>query len=178
MTRSSLLLQMMMMAMLMMKNSGSSFPSASADAITVRSGEAVRLSADLTVAERTRLVELQWQHPSGRLTRKKNVTRGDGIVRCQLLSDGSLSFDRTQTEDSGKYLMRAFDAEGKGIKTKAINLLVIADKSQPGGPSASTIAAACLAVCCFLLLTFILSYSIIERRRRRKRGVTAGKATR
>lgn len=135
MTRSLLLLQMMMMTMLMMKNSSSSFPNASADAITVHSGEAVRLSADLTEAERTRLYELQWQHPSGQLTRKQNVTRGDGDVRCQLLIDGSLSFSRTQTQDSGKYLMRAFDAEGKGIKTKAINLLVIAGKSQPGSTS-------------------------------------------
>lgn len=138
----SLLLPLLL---LVVKNSDSSFPAASADTITVHSGAAVQLSADLTKAERERLHDLRWQHPNGQLILKDNMTIGDG-GRCELLADGSLSFSRTETQDSGKYFMRAFDKDGTRIKTKEILLQVNSGKSQPSMTSV-TAQNNCNSVC-------------------------------
>lgn len=119
----------LLLLLLLLQNSNSSFLSASVH-IIVRSGEAVQLSADLTAVERERLHDLWWQHPNGQLILKNNESRGDG-GRWEVLADGSLSFSRTETRDSGKYSMLAFDKDGTRIKTKEIHLQVKSGESRP-----------------------------------------------
>lgn len=100
------------------------------DVITVHSGEAVRLLSGLTEAEQKHLHDIRWIHSNLLLALKNNMTKcNDG--RCELLADGTLSFSHTETHDSGKYLMQAFDKDGKRFKSKEILLQVNSGKSQP-----------------------------------------------
>lgn len=99
------------------------------DVVSVHSGGAVRLRSDLTEAEQKRLYDLRWKHASLLLVLKDNMTKcQDG--RCMLLPDGSLSYSRTETQDSGEYSMQAFDKDGKRFKTREIFLRVESSKSQ------------------------------------------------
>lgn len=119
---------LLLLLLLLIKDSSCSSTAVSVDIIIVRSGEAVQLSTDLTQAENNRLHDLQWQLPNGQL---KNTGTGSSGERCQLLANGSLSFSRTETQDSGRYLMRAFDKDGKQIRRKEILLQVRSGESQP-----------------------------------------------
>lgn len=115
--------------LLLLLNSSKSDSSA-ADIITVNSGEAVRLLSGLTEAEQKHLRDIRWIHSNLLLALKNNMTKcNDG--RCKLMADGTLSFSRTETHDSGKYLMQVFDKDGKRFKAKEIFLQVNSGKSQP-----------------------------------------------
>lgn len=134
---------LVLLLLLMMKNSNCSFPAV--EIISVRSGEPVLLSADLTKAEQKRLNDLRWQH-NGQLTLKNNMSKGDG-GRCELLADGSLYFSRTETQDSGNYSMRAFDKDGTRIKTREILLRVLSGEFQPSMTSDTAPKAATASDC-------------------------------
>lgn len=114
--------------LLLLLNSSNSDSSA-VDIITVHSGEAVRLLSGLTEAEQKHLHDIRWIHSNLLLALKNKMTKcNDG--RCELLADGTLSFSRAETHDSGKYLMQAFDKDGKRFKAKEILLQVNSGKSQ------------------------------------------------
>lgn len=113
----------------------SSLPSASLEVVTVRSGETVQLSADLTEAEWKRLHDLKWYRADERLSMINNMS--ESVSGCyEVLANGSLLLSRAETPDSGKYMMRAFDKEGKRIKTKEILLQVNIGRSRPCTASA------------------------------------------
>lgn len=115
--------------LLLLLNSSKSDPSA-IDIITVHIGEAVRLLSGLTEAEQKHLDDIRWTHSNLLLALKSNMRKcNDG--RCELLADGTLSFSRTEMQDSGQYLMQAFAKDGKRLKAKYIVLQVDPGKSQP-----------------------------------------------
>lgn len=122
---SSLLL---LLLLLQLQDSSCSFPPVSFDTVVVRRGEAVRLNTSLTRDERNLLHDLQWQLPKGQWEINRT---GSGAERRRLLADGSLSFSRTETEDTGRYLMRAFDKDGNRIRNKEIFLQVNSGESRP-----------------------------------------------
>lgn len=119
-----------MLSFLLLLLNSSKSDSLAVDIITVHSGEAALLLSGLTKAEQKHLHDIRWTHPNLLLVLKNNMTRcSDG--RCELLADGTLSFIRTETHDSGKYAMQAFDKAGKRFKAKEIFLQVSSGKSLP-----------------------------------------------
>lgn len=119
---------MMCFLLLLLLLNRSKSNSSAVEVITVHSGEAVRLFSGLTEAEQKHLHDIRWIHSNLLLARKNNMTKcNDG--RCELLADGTLSFSRTETHDSGKYSMQAFDKDGKRVKAKEIFLQVNSGKS-------------------------------------------------
>lgn len=183
-----------LLLLLLLLNSSNSDSSA-VDIITVHSGEAVRLLSGLTEAEQKHLHDIRWTHSNLLLALKNNMTKcNDG--RCELLADGTLSFSHTEKQDSGKYLMQAFDKGGKRFKAKEILLQVNSGKSQPsmtpylekvlqhltgfaesttGG--GSSIVAVCIATgCVFLILFTAIHYFMMRRRAEWRR--TAGRSAR
>lgn len=164
------------------------------DIISVDSGGAIRLGSDLTEAEQKLLHDLRWKHANLLLVLKDNMTKCH-TGRCTLLPDGSLSYSRTETQDSGAYTMMAFDKDGKRFKMKEIFLRVDSSKSRlnttsvaalgkllqqlsgfTGRSSSSSVAAGSITTGCFLLLGFTVTLFIIKRKRTRL-SRTAGKPT-
>lgn len=163
------------------------------DIISVDSGGAIRLRSDLTEAEQKLLHDLRWKHANLLLVLKDNMTKCPN-GRCTLLPDGSLSYSRTETQDSGAYSMQAFDKDGKRFKMKEILLRVDSSKSRLNTTSvaalgkllqqlsgftehsSSRVAAGSLTTGCFLLLGFTVTFFIIKRKRARL-SRTTGKPT-
>eukprot|EP00066_Takifugu_rubripes_P020233 XP_011609499.1 PREDICTED: uncharacterized protein LOC105417452 [Takifugu rubripes] len=151
----------MMCFLLLLLNSSKSDSSA-VDVFTVQSGEAVRLLSGLTEAEQKHLHDIRWTHSNLLLVMKNNMTKcNDG--RCELLADGTLSFSRTETQDSGKYLMQAFDKDGKRFKAKEIFLQVNSESTS--GSGSIHIVATSIATCCVFLLLLTVTRYIIKSRR-------------
>lgn len=107
-------------------------PVASAEIITARSGEAVLLTSDLQGPELERRKDVRWTHLHLVVSLKNNVTTCHH-GRCELLSNGSLSFSRVQTADSGNYSLEVFDEEGKRLYRKDF-LLRVEGESSPNTP--------------------------------------------
>lgn len=107
-------------------------PAASAEIITARSGEAVLLTSDLQGPRLEHRKDIRWTHLYLVMSLKNNVTTCHHR-RCELLNDGSLSFSRVQTADSGNYSLEVFDERGKLLMKKDF-LLRVEGESSPNAP--------------------------------------------
>ncbi|KAL7390325.1 hypothetical protein ABVT39_018875 [Epinephelus coioides] len=147
------LLWLLILMMTMMMKSDA----ASAEIVTARSGGAVLLTPPLQT-QRNRH-DVRWTHPRLVMSLKNNVTKCHH-GRCELLSDGSLSFSRVQSDDSGSYSLEVFDQDGTRLLRKDF-LLTVEDPS-----SSSSGVVVSVLVCCFLLLLLLFIIIFILRRRR------------
>ncbi|XP_056909694.1 uncharacterized protein LOC130537163 isoform X2 [Takifugu flavidus] len=158
---------MMCFLLLLLLLNSSKSDSSAVDVFTVQSGEAVQLLSGLNEAEQKQLHDIRWTHSNLLLVMKNNMTKCNDD-RCELLADGTLSFSRTETQDSGKYLMQAFDKDGKRFKAKEIFLQVNSESTSGGGGGgvgSIHIVATSIATCCVFLLLLTVTHYIIKRRR-------------
>ncbi|XP_049447898.1 uncharacterized protein LOC125898208 [Epinephelus fuscoguttatus] len=155
------LLWLLILMMTMMMKSDA----ASAEIVTARSGGAVLLTPPLQTPRNRQ--DVRWTHPRLVMSLKKNVTTCHH-GRCELLSDGSLSFSRVQSDDSGSYSLEVFDQDGTRLLKKDF-LLTVEDPSSSSSSSSSSVVVSVL-VCCFLLLLLLFIIFFILRRRRRSQG--------
>ncbi|XP_055370692.1 uncharacterized protein LOC114869118 isoform X2 [Betta splendens] len=101
--------------------------------------------------------DVRWTHPHLVLSLKNNMTTCHH-GRCELLSDGSLRFNRVQIKDSGTYRLEVFYENGTQQMRKDFLLHV-----EAAGDSSSTVA---VSISCLLLFLLLLSFIIFILRRR------------
>ncbi|KAM3600757.1 uncharacterized protein V6R79_002141 [Siganus canaliculatus] len=125
------------------------------EVIRARSGDAVLLTADLQGAGLERPMDIRWTHVHMLVSLQNNLT---ACVhgRCVLLSNGSLSFSRVQSSDSGTYSLQLFDRHGLILKRTDFLL-------QVEGGSGSTVRVA-VTTSCLLLLSGILFFIVMKKR--------------
>lgn len=91
--------------------------------IRVQSGNTIVLHSNLTEMDLQLIKDVRWTHLYLVVSLKSNVTvcpHG----RCELLTDGSLSFNCVYAEDAGSYRLQAFDKHGNRVMTKDFLLQV------------------------------------------------------
>ncbi|XP_042370695.1 uncharacterized protein LOC121964557 isoform X2 [Plectropomus leopardus] len=140
-----------------------------AEVVSAHSGGAALLTSQLWTLRRRQ--DVRWTHPHLVMSLRNNVTACHH-GRCRLLSDGSLSFSRVQSEDAGTYSLEVFDEDGRRLLRRDV-LLTVDDLSSS---SSSMSVSVLLVLFVLLLLVFIIIF--IVRRRRSQRARTAGRSAR
>ncbi|XP_031734945.1 uncharacterized protein LOC116400960 isoform X2 [Anarrhichthys ocellatus] len=158
---------LILMMKMMMMSEGRLFLSYSVSTVTItaQSGGAVLLSSDLQVLKSRQ--DIRWTNTHLVMSLRTNVTMCHH-GRCELLSDGSLRFNRVQTEDAGSYSLEVFDEDGKLLMKK--HFLLSVEVCLSADTSSSTVAS--VLVCCLLLLLllfFIILFFLRRRRNQRMR---------
>lgn len=92
------------------------------------------LRLDLEGAELKPGWDVRWTNHAHLLVSLKNNKTNGHLGHYVLLRDGSLSFSRVHTEDSGQYRLEVYDERGARMKTKYFELQV-----EPGESPLSTV---------------------------------------
>ncbi|XP_068565428.1 uncharacterized protein [Cebidichthys violaceus] len=152
---------LILMMKMMMMSEGRPFLSYSVSTVTItaHSGGAILLSSDLQVLRSGQ--DVRWTNTHLVMSLKTNVTTCHH-GRCELLSDGSLRFNRVQTEDAGSYSLEVFEEEGKLLMKKHFVLRV-------EDTSSSMVVSVLVGCLLLLLLLFIILFFLRRRRNQRMR---------
>ncbi|XP_043996520.1 uncharacterized protein LOC122844815 isoform X2 [Gambusia affinis] len=140
--------------------------------VTRISGESLKLSPDIRRGRMGTELLFRWTHPHLLLDNRKTKCHHG---RCELLEDGSLSFSRVQSEDSGVYRLEVYNQQGRRQHHQLFHLQVEHLKEEESSQSWKT-AIVCSLLLLLILLLLIISFLLWKRKllRSRTSGAAAG----